>query len=118
MPRGGAPPYKRRLEPILDDYLYASVTQADGVHDPETGHYATLVYSGCESKERAVEISKALYRSGVHLGLSVKATVKRRGDVWDVEYRAIDKAHARRHVLEKYGPDRSKWPYDPRRKGR
>lgn len=119
MPRGAAPPWRARKEPILDSHLYASVTQANGVHHPETGHYATLVYAGCETRERAKEIVRALHRSGMHLGFSVSAKIIKAGNgTFNVEYRAIDKAMARKHVVDKYGPDRSKWPYDPRRKGR
>jgi hypothetical protein len=117
LPRGGQPQWKRRLEPVLDAHLQASVTQASGTHDSD-GHYATIHYTGCETRERAKEIVQALHRSGRHLVLSVSAKVIPASDgTFTVEYCAIDKAHARAHVLAKYGSDRSKWPYDPRRKG-
>ncbi|HLI36939.1 MAG TPA: hypothetical protein VKV80_06310 [Streptosporangiaceae bacterium] len=102
---------------MLDKHLYASVEQAGGVHD-DHGHYAELVYAGCATRERAEEIKRALYRAGVRLGLSVSAWIIPRDGEYDVHYKAIDKTMARKHVLEKYGPDRSKWPYDPRKKGR
>jgi hypothetical protein len=117
MPRAGAPLWKRRLEPILDAHLQASVSQAGGVHD-SGGHYATILYTGCDTRDRAKEIVRALHRSGYHLGLSVAAAVKPAVDgTFNVEYHAIDKAHARAYVLAKYGPDRSKWAYDPRARG-
>jgi hypothetical protein len=117
MPRGAAPPWRQRKEPILDSHLQASVTQANGVHD-ELGHYAELVYAGCATRDRAKEIQQALHRAGNHLGFSVSARIEKNGDEWQVRYKAIDKAHAKKYILEKYGNDRSKWPYDPRRKGR
>ena len=108
---------RQRKEPILDTHLQASIDQASGVHD-ENGHYATLVYTGCDTRERAKEIVRALHRSGQHMGLSVSATVHPADDgTFNVQYKAIDKAHARAYVLAHYGPDRSKWAYDPRRKG-
>jgi hypothetical protein len=117
MPRGAAPPWRARKEPILDNHLHASVTQAGGVHD-ERGHYAELVYAGCESRERAKEIVRALHRSAYHLGVSVTAKPEKSGDTWSVRYKAINKEHAKAYVLGTYGSDRSKWPYDPRRKGK
>jgi len=115
MPRGPAPQWKRRAEPVLDDHVRASVDAANGKHDPETGHYATLRYVDCATKERADEIKRALYRCAKYLGYSMSAQIKKASDdTWLVEYKAIDKVMARKHVLEKYGTDRSKWPYDPR----
>lgn len=117
MPRGPAPQWKRRLEPIMDDYLRASVDRANGIPHPDTGHYAELIYAGIESRERATEIKKALYRSGRYVKVSVSATVHPADDgTYLVRFKAIDKAQAKRYILEKYGTDRSKWPYDPRRK--
>jgi len=108
---------RRRMEPILDSHLQASVTQASGVYDSD-GHYAVILYTGCATRERAKEIVQALHRSGRHLGLSVSAVPKPAPDgTFTVVYHAIDKAHARAHVLARYGTDRSKWPYDPRRRG-
>ena len=63
MPRAPAPQWHRRKEPVLDHYLQASVDQCGGQYD-ENGHYALLVYSGCETRDRAKEISQALYRAG------------------------------------------------------
>lgn len=119
MPRGAAPQWKRRLEPILDDHLRASIARANGIASPDNGHYAKVVYAGCESKERAQEISKALYRAARYVGVSVKTEIVKAGDgTYQVHFYAIDKTHARKYMLERYGTDRTKWPYDPRRKGK
>lgn len=100
----------------MDDHLRASMARTNGIPDSETGHYGKLIYAGCESKERANEIKRALFRSGRYVGCSVSATVKPAGNgTFNVEFVAISKVHARKYILEKHGTDRSKWPYDPRR---
>jgi hypothetical protein len=117
MPRAAAPLWKQRKEPILDHLVQASVDQAQGVCDPDTGHYGTLVYAECKDLARAKEIVQALHRSAGHLKVSMSAKPNKQADgTYDVEFRAIDKAHARAFVIAKYGEDRSKWPYDPRKK--
>lgn len=117
-PRGQAPEWKRRKEPILDEYLQASIDHAGGVFHPETGHYAELIYAGCPTRERANEIKQALYRSAYHMKVSLAATVTPAKDgTFSVTFKAIDKVHAKAYILAKHGTDRSKWPYDPRRRG-
>lgn len=116
MPRGPAPEWKRRKEPILDDHLRASIDAVGGVHDPETGWYGTLHHTGCETRERAKEIVQALFRAARYVQCSVAATVHPADDgTFYVEFKAINKAHARAYIVNKHGTDRSKWPYDPRR---
>jgi hypothetical protein len=125
MPRGPAPSWRRRKEPVLDDWILASVSQAGGLgqHHPKTGHYATLWIRGLDSKENAQEWQQALYRCAHYLNrtgtapVSMSAKIHRKGSGYEIEFRAVDKTLARKHVLERYGPDRSKWPYDPRRRG-
>lgn len=116
MPRSSVPQWRQRKEPILDAHIQASVAQSNGQYHPETGHYATLIYAGIETKERADEIKRALHRCATYLGYSMSAKVQKVANGFQVEYRVIDKTMAKKHVLEKYGPDRSKWPYDPRRR--
>jgi hypothetical protein len=117
MPRGPAPQWRTRKEPILDAHIRASVDQVKGVYD-ENGHYGLLVYAGCADRDRAKEISQALYRAARHLGFSVSVKTVKAGDgTYQLHFRAIDKTHAKAYVLEKYGTDRSKWAYDPRRRG-
>lgn len=124
MPRAAAPTWRQRKDPVLDHYVMASVQQAGGIgkHDATTGHYATLVIRDLADRAEADEYVRALNRAALHLhrykvaevGMSAKA--ERDGERWAVRFKAIDKTHARAHVLAKYGPDRSKWPYDPRRR--
>jgi hypothetical protein len=105
--------------------VQASIDAVSGVHDSETGWYGTLHYTGCETRERAKEISDALFRCAyymhTHKGPSVGMNTKiARADdgTYTVEFRATDKAFARAAVVAKYGEDRSKWPYDPRKKNK
>lgn len=124
MPRGPAPEWTRRKPPVLDGYVLASVDQAGGPgqHHPETGHYATMYIRGLADQDEAKAYVQALYRSAHYLhrrkiaAVSMNAKAKRDGSSWAVEFRAVDKTLARKHVLDRYGPDRSKWPYDPRRR--
>lgn len=125
MPRGPAPAWRARKQPVVDDYVLASVTQAGGKHHPVTGHYARLVIKGLTTREEAEEWRRALYRCAHYLtragvaDVGMSAVIKRDGGRgYLIEYHAVDKTLARQHVMTKYGPDRSKWPYDPRRKGR
>ena len=124
MPRSPAPQWRQRKEPVLDDYVLASIEQAGGhgKHHPETGHYATLVITGLADREEAAEYVRALNRAALFLhkykradvGMSAKA--ERTATGYQVRFHAVDKTLARAHVLRKYGSDRSKWPYDPRRR--
>ena len=115
MPRAKSPLWRRRAEPILDHLLHESVNQAGGKYDAN-GHYATLHYTGIETRERAIEIKKALYRGGKYTGHSVSAKVVRDGSGYRVEFKAIDKIMAKKYMIDHYGPDRTKWPYSPWRK--
>jgi hypothetical protein len=115
--RGTAPEWRRRKEPVLDEYVLASINSVPS-YSPDTGHYGKLVYTGCETPERGAEIVQALHRSARHLGVSLSATVTPADDgTYSVEFTAINKAHARAYVLAKHGKDRSQWPYDPRKRG-
>jgi hypothetical protein len=125
MPRGPAPAWRARKEPVVDDWIMASVERAGGIgkHHPTTGHYAELVITDLADKAEADEYKRALFRCAHYLNrtgqapLSMSAKVERDGAKYKITFRAVDKTLARAHVLAKYGNDRSKWPYDPRRRG-
>lgn len=125
MPRGPAPAYKKRLEPIADDYLLAVVAQAGGPgkHDQATGLYGTLVLRGLKDRDEAKEWIRSLYRCALWLSrnkgadISVSAKIERDGTLYAVRFSVFNKTHGRAHVLAKHGTDRTKWPYDARRRG-
>jgi hypothetical protein len=125
VPRGPAPGWRKRKDPVLDSHVMASVERAGGAgkHDPATGHYAELVIRGLASREEASEWSRALHRSAHYLSrngicdISMSAKITRDGRGYKIVFKAIDKTWARNYVLTTYGADRSKWPYDPRRRG-
>lgn len=123
MPRGPAPGWRRRKDPVLDPHVLASVEQAGGIGRHTNGHYATLWIRGLESREEADEWKRALHRSARYLDRTGAAAVgvttkihRVGGGKYEIEFKAIDKVYAKQYMLDKYGPDRSKWPYDPRRK--
>lgn len=115
MPKGPPPQWKRRTEPILDAHVIASLNA--GAMD-ERGHYPELIYAGIETPERALRIKRNLFNSAKHLGVSMTAEIEEAGSGYQVRYHAIDKSHARAHMIATYGPDRSNWAYDPRAKGK
>jgi hypothetical protein len=117
MPRGSIPEYKKRLEPILDAHLQASIDAVGGVHD-ETGAYGTVVYAGCPTYERAQEIIRALYRSAWHMQVSLpKPDIVRADDgSYQVHYRAVNKKAGRAYIVAKANGDRRNLAYDPRAK--
>jgi hypothetical protein len=110
---------------VVDDWIMAAVTQAGGLgqHHPETGHYQTLIIKGLDSREEADEWRKALFRcahwmhrNGVApLSVTIKI-VPLKGGTYQIRFSVYDKTMARKYILEKHGTDRTKWPYDPRRR--
>jgi hypothetical protein len=104
----------------MDDYIWASINATNGVHDPETGFYGTLVYAGCESRDRASQIEKALRRCAFYMfhhkqaDIGMHASIKNKHDgTYDVEFVAVKKAYTYKYLIDRYGSDKSRWPYDP-----
>jgi hypothetical protein len=116
--KGPSPQWKKRMEPVLDHYVQASIDQVQGMPD-EKGHYALLVKPGFTSYDSAAEIKRALYRSRNfvrHNGKPVSVwaeIVKAEDGSYQVHFKAIDRTMARGYIISKHGDDRSKWPYDP-----
>jgi hypothetical protein len=126
MPRGPAPAWRARKPPIADGYILAAIDQAGGLgkHDPQTGHYGTLVIRGLADRDEAAEWKSSLYRCAHFLSrhgiapVSIsQADIERDGASWKITFRVSDKTMARKYQLENRGTDRSKWSYDPRRGG-
>jgi hypothetical protein len=94
----------------------------------DAGWGQVLVYQGIETIERAQEIRRGIYRCAKHRNISAEAgTValaaeeeqmglhRTRDGTYTIKYRVWTKAQARKAHLARFGPDRSAWPYDPRR---
>lgn len=113
MPKGPAPQWRQRKEPVLDHVLQASVDQAGGKYDPQTGQYAEVHYRGIETADRAKEIVRSLHRSGRFMKLSVMTKTVRDGDGYKVICRAVNKEHARKYIQEKAGGDPRNLAYNP-----
>lgn len=127
MPRANAPEWRRRLEPVLDDWIKASINMSNGKCDPVTGAYTTLVINDLKSEAEANEYQKALYRSAHYLhnpkrskrreslNCSVTAKTYPNADgTFRIEFTVFNKDHARIYVSKTYGDDHTKRPYDSR----
>lgn len=124
MPRGPAPGWKARKEPVSDPHIMAAIEQAGGLgkHDAD-GHYATLVLKGFADREEALEWQRSLFRCALFLHkrrgipVSISARIGRDGKGWKLTFTVHDKTHARKYHLLAHGTDKSKWTYDPTRRG-
>lgn len=118
MPKGPPPSWTRR-DCRFDHLVLAALGQ---------GYGKVLVYDGIESEERAHDIRRGIYRCAKHRGVSADAGrsvmvtsddemgVRRAvGGTFSLRFRLFDKRHARKAHLERHGPDRQAWPYNPRR---
>jgi hypothetical protein len=114
----GPPPNWSRRDCRFDHLVVAAISR---------GYGTELVYNGIDDYERADEIRRGIYRCAKHRGLTAEAGPAREADpgemgihkkrdgTWEVRYRMWDKRTGRKRHLERHGPDRASWPYDPRR---
>ena len=117
MPKGL--PNTKRWDCRFDHYVTAAIAQ---------GYGKELVLAGVETYDRADDIRKGIYRCARHRKISAEAGpsrlvtgademgIHKDGKTYTLRYRVWDKRQARKRHLERYGPDRANWPYDPRRK--
>jgi hypothetical protein len=118
VPKGPPPPWNRR-DCSFDHLVAAALAKGPG---------QVLVYSGIDDLERAHQIRRGIYRCGKHRGITVDAGpagrlvtepgdmgIRKTGETYELRYRVWSKARGRAQLLRTYGPDRSNWPYDPRR---
>lgn len=121
MPNGGPP---QRKQPVLDNWIKHSVSQAKAVHDDD-GHYAWLIIGDLRDRPEAREYVRALHRAArrlhttgvLHVGARAEIERDAKGG-YRVRFAAVDKDIARRKVAEKYGPDKTKWPYYVKSRGK
>lgn len=116
MARGGPPGWTRR--DCSFDHLVVAAMQS--------GYGTEMVYKGIASWERADELRRGIYRCASHRGISAEAGpsrltdppamgISKTGRTYTLRYRVWTKRAARRSHLDRYGADRTAWPYDPRR---
>lgn len=121
MPRGPAPGWRQRKPPVLDAWVLSSVQRKP--RPAADGHHAELHIAGLATREEAREHVRALHRSARYLtkysehDIGIRAHIHKAGGGYKVQFWAVDKTAAKKYILDTYGPDRSKWPYDPRRRG-
>jgi hypothetical protein len=110
-------PGSRPLDCSQDHLVVAALGQGFGKE---------LVLSGIETPERAHEIRRGIYRCARHRKVSADAGpnrtvtepgemgVHKDGQTYTLRFRLWSKRDARKRHLERHGPDRANWPYDPR----
>jgi hypothetical protein len=117
---GKGPPTRwNRRDCRFDHLVAAAVAKGTGV---------VLKYTGVEDYERAEDIRRGIYRCAKHRGITADAGpggrlvtgegemgVRKTGRTYEVWYRIHAKRSGRKAHLDRYGADRSQWPYDPRR---
>jgi hypothetical protein len=110
VPKAKSPEWRRRKDPVLDHLIVESIQHG----------YAERIYTGIETRERALEIKRALFRAGGHVPdgqgskkTSVSAKIEQAGNEYQVRYQTFPKTGGRGYILEKHGSDRTKWPYSP-----
>jgi hypothetical protein len=122
MPRSNPFAALERKQPICDEYILAAINHANDQFN-EQGHYSTLVISGFESRDEALDYKRGLYRSLYHvnkvrpkdMAVSMFYTIVKRTDgKLDLSYTVVNKVHARAFQVNVRGSDRSLWSYDPR----
>jgi hypothetical protein len=110
MPKGPAPQWRARKQPLTDEHVQASVAQGMNAE----GHYGVLVYGPIDDPARALEIKRSLYRCAKFLGYAMHADIEQRTDgKHQVRFKAIDKAKARAHIAQKYKDRPHELPYNP-----
>jgi hypothetical protein len=117
VPKGPPPSWSRR-DCSMDHLVAAAIAQGPG---------EVLRYTGIETAERAHEIRRGIYRCAKHRRVSASAGpsgrtvgegemgVHRARGGYELWFTVNTKRSARKAHLARYGPDRSAWPYDPKR---
>lgn len=70
-----------------------------------------------DSRDQALLWKRGLFNAAKRLKVSVHVNLEPAGHKWRVLFTLHEKRNARAYMVEKYGTDRSAYPYDPRRKG-
>jgi hypothetical protein len=115
----GPPPLWNRRDCRFDHLVAAAVDRGYGV---------VLVYRGMPDVDRAQDVRRGIYRCARHRNISAEAggvalaegpeamgITRERDGTYTLRFRVWSKTQGRRSHLERHGPDRGAWPYDPRR---
>lgn len=107
MPRGPERPWRAQRGPHLDGHILAAAAHGELVENE-------LQPGQALDAETAAELKRALYRAARRQGYALSATVEQTPTGHQVRFKVFNKAEARAYMIAKYGPDRTKWPYNPR----
>ena len=109
MPKGPSRPW-RQLAPHTQraiPYINAAISN---------GYDVELELTGVEDHEYR-DYKRGLFNAAKLLSVSVHVHQKRQRDgTWTLTYAVHRKTDARKHILEKHGNDRQKWPYNSRQR--
>lgn len=62
------------------------------------------------------DFRRGLFNAARHSGVSLHCHKRKAPDgTWTLSYAVHRKTDGRAHILTKHGPDRTQWPYNPRR---
>ena len=109
MPRGPTPPWRQLSPHTLECIPYVNAAI-------QAGYDKELTISGIPGEERAHFLRRGLYNAAQRAGVSLSHNLKKNGETYTLTFKIHDKEQARRFMIEKYGPDRQRWPYNPRRR--
>lgn len=111
MARGPERPWRALKPPLLDGHILAAIQRGNAwLVENELEAGKTLDTDG------ARELKQALYRAATRQGVSLDAKIVKdpvNGRL-QVQFRVFTKAQARAYMVQKYGTDRTAWPYNPR----
>jgi len=111
MPRGPAPSWTNAAEHTkwARRYVEAAFRQL--------GYGAQMTIPGIPNRDRAVLCRRGLHNAArLHKPqLSVSTEIEPDGNgAWRIKFVLHDKKAARAYIVQKHGPDRQRWPYNPR----
>lgn len=110
MPRGPSPNWKNVAAHTQQALPFVRAALQYG-HDVEL--QITEVAEG-----EAMDLRRGLFNAAKLYNVSLHCNAARQTDgTFTLTYAVHSKTDGRAHVLAKHGGDRTRWPYDPRRKG-
>lgn len=111
MPRGPAPswtaaaPHTIRARPYVERTFKLF------------GYEAEVTWAGLATRDEAVQCKRGLHNAArLHKpAVSISGEIEPDGNgQWRIKFTLHNKKAARAYIVNKHGPDRSAWPYNPR----
>lgn len=107
VPKGPARPWRTLAAHTEQAFPWVRAAIAQG-YDVE------LRITGITAGE-LTDFRRGLFNAAKHLGISLHCQTRKQPDgTYALTYAVHTKTNGRAHILNKHGPDRQKWPYNPR----